>query len=113
MLLVLASVLAVLVRAAPAFAQQQSPPAPQVEPPVTGVLEGTRLGDNPGYEDPSYGLLNESSGVLVVLEGGVYDLSAHLGDRVTADGTLTPANPPGADSPFLGVTDLEAVREGR
>ncbi|MDP9477806.1 MAG: hypothetical protein M3R38_19335 [Actinomycetota bacterium] len=68
---------------------------------MTGVLEGTGLGDNPGYEDPSYGLLDESSGVLVVLEGGVYDLSAHLGDRVTADGSLTPASPPGADFPFL------------
>ena len=96
-----------LAAAATAFAQQQPPPAPQVEPPVTGVLEETGLGDTPGYEDPTYGLLDESSGVLIVLESTVYDLSAYLGERVTADGTLTPANPPGAGFPVLDVTSLE------
>ena len=107
-LLALASTLAVLFGvAAPGFSQQQAPPAPQVETPVTGVVEDTGLGGNPGYEDPTYGLLDESSGVLVVLESGVYDLSAYLGDRVTADGALTPADPPGAGFPVLDVTDLE------
>ncbi len=86
--LALALMLAVLLLAAsaPAFAQQQPPPAPEVDPPVTGVLEDTGLGDNPGYANPTYGLLDESSGVLVVLESGVYDLSATWasGSRRTA-----------------------------
>jgi hypothetical protein len=107
-LALLASVLVVLlVAAATAFAQQQSPPAPEVEPPVTGVLEDTGLGDNPGYENPTYGLLDEASGVLVVLRSDAYDLSAYLGDRVTADGTLTPASQPGAGFPVLDVTSLQ------
>lgn len=106
-LMILGLMLAMLLTAAPAFAQQQPPPEPQVEPPVTGVLEDTGLGDNPGYENPTYGLLDESSGVLVVLESTVYDLSAYLDERVTVDGTLTPANPPGAGFPVLDVTYLE------
>lgn len=111
-LLALSLMLATLLGAvAPASAQQQPPPAPppQVEPPVTGVLEDTGLGDTPGYDNPTYGLLDEASNVLVVLESGVYDLSAYLGERVTADGTLTPANPPGAGFPVLDVTDLESA----
>ena len=107
-LILLGLILAMLLAAAAtAFAQQQPPPAPQVEPPVTGVLEDTGLGDTLGYEDPTYGLLDESSGALVILESAVYDLSAYLGDRVTADGTLTPADPPGAGFPVLDVTSLE------
>ena len=107
-LVLLGLMLAMLLAAAvPAFAQQQPPPAPQVEPPVTGVLEDTGLGDTPGYEDPTYGLLDESSGALVILESAVYDLSAYLGERVIADGTLTPADPPGAGFPVLDVTSLE------
>ena len=43
----------------------------------------------------------------MVLESGVYDLSAYLGDRVTADGALTPADPTGAGFPVLDVTHLE------
>jgi hypothetical protein len=70
--LALALMLATLLAAAvPALAQQQPPPAPQVEPPVTGVLKDTGLGDNPGYEDPTYGLLDEFSGIPIVLESTV------------------------------------------
>jgi hypothetical protein len=108
LLILLGMMLATLLTvAATAPAQQQAPPAPEVEPPVTGVLEDTGLGDNPGYENPTYGLLDEASGVLVVLESDAYDLSAFLGERVTVDGTLTPADPPGASFPVLDVTYLE------
>ncbi len=74
---------------------------------MTSVLKDTGLGENPGYEDPTYGLSDESSGISIVLKRAVYDLSAYLGDRVTADGTLTPDNPPEAGFPVLDVTYLE------
>ena len=94
--LVLVGMLAMLLAmAVPAFAQEEIevPEGPYVKPPVTGVLEDTGLGGNPitkapgspRYEDPTYGLLDESSGALIILESGVYDLSAYLGERATAE----------------------------
>ncbi len=116
-LLVLMGMMATLLAAAaPAFAQDLEVEArTEVKPPVTGVLNDTGLGGNPvskipgstRYEDPTYGLIDESSGVPLILKSSVYDLSAYLGERVTADGTLTPDDPPGAGFSVLDVTYLE------